>query len=400
MKQCFFVKHLYLHSLLLLSLMVSVISWCGNRIVPAITEGAQPMEYRTSVYLDQNFPIPITGSGDLTITRSGWYALSNSITGDIIIEADCVQLDCHGYAINGQIYINANYVTIDMQSGWVYTATPAKDGIKIANSRHDIMITGGTIGPVTQYGIYVDGQSGRCYNITIQNMKIVNFTYSGLHLIYTDNSTIAHCTISSTLSAASVRGLYLVNATKVVVHNCSVKGLINQDTSSPVYCYGFETSECSDIYFYDCQALEISVSSAATEQHARGFECSDSNRIIYEQCIAENISAATTAFGIYLATSNECIIEQCNCNDIQAFQARGIFINNATNSVCIDNLIGNVLDISGTGYGIVLSDESNNSIAKNVVYNCSTSNYSGVGNIQSGYRGTHFMYNVALPLAP
>ena len=148
-------------------------AFAGSRINPGTTEGVRPVINRAAIYCDQTHPKPITqadidaGGTTYTITTSDWYALSTDLTGDITITADNVKLVFNGYTLNGQLDIDANYVTVDMEGGKLYVSD--KDGIKIEQGKHNIQIMNGIVGPVSSYhGIFVAGTtSGHCSNICI-----------------------------------------------------------------------------------------------------------------------------------------------------------------------------------------------------------------------------------------
>lgn len=357
----------------------------GNRINPGADEGARPMEYRTTVYVDQNYPLPITGAGDLTITQPGWYALANKITGTINISSDYVTLEGRGYEIDGNIQIAGSYVTIDLQGGWISTAFD--HGIYLSGNFSNIVIENGTIDG-GDYGIYIRG----CAKVMIKNMFVYNCAVACFDVFDSNEMLIEQCTADKDIS----RGFYMANSGKISLCDCIAR-------ASKIL--GYALIQSSDILVLNCK-----VSTVATQGDdiIYGFAINGSNNIMLDSCIVEDIytSGYGMAFGYSLGNTSNIVIKNCLANNVKSTNnnAYGIFCNYfllISNCAIIDNIIGNV---SGTNAGVGIQGYdymlTNNVVARNICYQNNT-NYAGFSSpaldVQSGYPGVNFMYNVALP---
>lgn len=356
--------------------------FAGSRINPGAYEGARPMEYRTTVYVDQNYPIPITQAdvvgGIVDINQQGWYALSEKITGTINITSDYVKLDGKGYDIDGRIEIKGSYITIDLQGGWVHGGA---FGVKIfiQNGRSDIIIMNGTVdGNSTYAGI----DASYCSKILIRNVSLHN-VYNGFKFINVQEASLEQCTVEN----AGATGFLFNLSSNILLRDCIVRNAK----------LGFVILSDNTV-----------VSSCKAFNMERGFQVGGDN-IIFDQCIAEDItSTATDAFGFYIYNfSNIIIIKNCLINYVTSTPASayGIYCQSEVSECAIiDNIVGNVSG-STAGVGIQGYDYmlTNNVVARNICYQNDT-NYDGfilpALDVQSGYPGVSFMYNVALPTAP
>ena len=186
-----------------------------------------------------------------TITQSGIYCLGQSITGDIRIAADDVELDLNNFVVNGSLWVNAQQ-RIRVYNGTV-AASQTIDGVTVES-----------------------GASG----VAIEDVLVKN-AQRGIYFQGTSNATVHHCTLSN-----NTTGMQLESASNICVHDSHAKYNMRA---------GFDLISSSTNIFIECRALSTGKdNSIAANNLVAGFIASDGYGNVFERCIANATQAFTT----------------------------------------------------------------------------------------------------------
>ncbi len=251
----------YRKSFLLVVLMGSPGFLCGS--VSQSTFGVRQIVYP----IGQTSPTPLgtDGTGG-EITAPGYYALSQGVTGGIIVKSNGVTLNLNGY----RVYPNLS---------------DGAAGILVATGAHDIAISNGIIGPdasANTYGVYLPGDNS---NISIERCLVNNNSY-GFLLQGTQQSNINTCAANNN----SIAGYNLDGCSLVTVADSSA-----QNTNNTVgNAYGFRLDNGSKNVLEHCTAQDTN--SGASGYTAAGFSIGNNElSSVVRYCLAQGTYAGTGA---------------------------------------------------------------------------------------------------------
>jgi len=296
-----------------IALLAVFFSTALNALIP--NEGIYQLTYT----VESTSPTPIYQAELAPITTSGYYALSENISGEIQISVNDVMLDLNGYTVT-----NAG-----------------GDGIVIDPGVSNIVIMNGAVGPVSS-SCLIGGTGSK--NIVVRdclftgsefaaNMgNISSFLFEnciaegceeGFSVAGGVDGIFKNCTVNN-LEAIGNRNCIafaaFLGAYNIVFDNCHANGVVCNSTDTSNYAAGFELAISSDCIFRNCSANAISSTADAT---AYGFKFSGSPRTIFENCNASNIVSACTsagqrASGFDFNLSPNCSLINCTAQRVQA----------------------------------------------------------------------------------
>lgn len=287
---------------------------------------------------------PIQITAPTTISIPGFYCLSNNIIGQIIINANDVTLDLNGHTITGAgpgagsgIIVNAGFNRL-IRNGTVNafdngiqcignTDTIIEnviitncfvEGVTI-NTGTGIYLESLTITNITGIGVhFVNGNDASIIkNVTVSQSEqgfVFDFIYSSL----IQDCNVLNCSSNIPIAAGSVGGFIINNGNFVQLDNCSVKNYIGLQRIS-----GFAlVNVVKNVIFRKCTTQNIVATlPGQILSLALGFSAGIfTTNIQIAECTALDISADTIAVGFEIeslgATIDNCLAMRCRSNSI------------------------------------------------------------------------------------
>jgi len=194
------------------------------------------------------------------ITSPGFYFVTNSIDGTIVIDSDTVYLDLNGAEVydssvtNTLITVSADHTNIVIKNGFV----------------HD-----GSDGIVVEQGASL---------VQIQDVHVTD-CQNGIHFDGATTGTISCCIVTDCLFASNEKGVFANYLEKGSFENCNACNCT---------IAGFELNNSQFNLFKKCKALRIE--NDTETQSATGFSSTSGLGNIFIECVADGIEKTASNF--------------------------------------------------------------------------------------------------------
>ncbi len=247
-------------------------------------------------------PIPI--SAPTTIMNPGLYCLTNDITGDITVNANDVTIDMNCHQLTGNLTISAGNENVSVFNGIIDQEDTGAECVTISMGANNIDLSELTLKNATGNGLAVTN----AMNIFISNL-LIEECQNGCELLSSCTNVFVTDTVFDNNNSI---GFNNNDAIDVVLTNCHA--INNGDT-------GFSAGTGERVYFFNCIAIANMAtgfvgSSAGT---CKAVECVADNNVVngfftnigtayFERCLAKNNGGdGFTGGSATDGTVNQCV---------------------------------------------------------------------------------------------
>lgn len=348
-----------------------------NNCALAILNGLEdPPVCDQQIFIDQQF---ITTGSLNPITVSGSYCLIESVTGDLVIDADDVNINMNSFSISGGTnLISATGHSNITISGYGLLQSAATNGISMTTCTNVV------VDAVDFENCPTALSFSDVNNFNVAGSSVVGSSTSGMVFDASVNGNISRCLLHDNTFGS---GILLSNASS----NVLVKDVNVTNNDGGATMRGFQVSGSSNCTLLNCKANQ----NLATSNLAGFYIFNASSDCLLKECYALSNGSnadASTNLAFNIAAANKIVIDSCTANDGASSNiAIGFDVNSSTNC-CIRN--SNAKRNAVGGFNVTTSSDcyvQNNTALSNTTgfeYDGSNSNVF-LGNYAEG-NGTNY----------